>query len=481
MLMGLSKTTVTGGTGNFNVNVNPSRTGVAGLPLNPETRSALDLSFTQPLLQGGGRRANLAPIVIARIDTERSYFQFKDSVQQLVRGVIEAYWAVVFARTDVWARQQQAEQGQHAFNLAEARLRHGLGDLADVAQARSALAGFRAALITARANLLEREAALRNILGLPPTEPPRVVPVTPPSIERLPIDWGTVVSLAEEYRPDLIELKLIIEADEQRLLMARNQALPRVDASALYRWNGLEGRTPTGTTLSAGPGHFTGWQFGVNFSVPLGLRQSRAELRQQELIIVRDRANLQQGLHNATHVLAASFRNLAQFYDQYQAFKEERAAAQVNLNVQLTEFRVGRVSFLNVLQAITAWGDAVSLESQTLAQYNAELANLEQQTGTILETHGVRFVEERYRSIGPLGRAFRKRCYPLDYRPGPNADRYETTSEPAEKVFNLDAPMRRRRDSSRTPEPRLPAQPPPNAERLPIVVPEPIPAPAPQR
>ena len=45
----------------------------------------------------------MAPIVLARIDTERSYFQFKDAMQELVRGTIEAYWNLVFARLDVWA------------------------------------------------------------------------------------------------------------------------------------------------------------------------------------------------------------------------------------------------------------------------------------------------------------------------------------------------------------------------------------------
>jgi hypothetical protein len=31
-------------------------------------------------------------------------------------------------------------------------------------------------------------------------------------------------------------------------------------------------------------------------------------------------------------------------------------------------------------------------------------------------------MEERYRSIGPLGRLFEDRCYPRDTRPGPNSD-----------------------------------------------------------
>ena len=92
--------------------------------LNPQARGSTTLSYTQPLLQGAGVGPNLAPIVIARINTERSYFQFKDAVQELVRGVIEAYWAVVFARTDVWARRQQVEQSTAAYERAWCVVQH---------------------------------------------------------------------------------------------------------------------------------------------------------------------------------------------------------------------------------------------------------------------------------------------------------------------------------------------------------------------
>ena len=48
--------------------------------------------------------------------------------------------------------------------------------------------------------------------------------------------------------------------------------MPDVDAVGLYRWNGLEGRTPDQTFIRGDAAKFTDWQLGVNFSVPLGLR-----------------------------------------------------------------------------------------------------------------------------------------------------------------------------------------------------------------
>jgi outer membrane protein TolC len=440
----LSKTTHTGGEATLSVSDNLSRFKPGVFPLNPQNSSAVTLGYIQPLMRGAGQAANMAPIVIARIETERSFFQLKDSVQELVRGVIDAYWLVVAARTNVWSRRQQVDQGKAAFERAEARQRRGFSSAGEVAQARLALANFEASLIGAEAAVLEREAALRNIMGLPPSDSQRLVPVTPPSVDRLKVNWNEIIQLAEERRPDLIELKLIIEADEQFLVQARNQAQPQLDAVALYRWNGLEGETPAGSHLSTNGGEFTDWTLGVNFSVPLGLRQARATLRRRELIIERDRANLDQGLHSAQHDLAANVRRLAQFYEQYAAYRRAREAARANLDQQMADFNAGRAIFLDVLQAITSWSDSVSLEAGALTQYNTELANLERVTGSILETHGIHFYEERFASIGPCGRLGRTRCYPESTPPTPNTNVYVTSPEPAENSFNLESPVRRR-------------------------------------
>jgi outer membrane protein TolC len=442
----LSKTNALGGTAKLEAMVIPSRIRGQFLPLNPKTSSSIQLSYTQPLLQGAGIEANLAPIVIARLNTERSYFQFKDNMQQSVRSVIQGYWTLVFARTDLWARQKQVNQLKTILQYAEERMKIGMYDIGFVAQARSSLKTFEATLIGSEANVLNQEAALANVMGLPPGT--HLEPYTFPSGNRLEVKWEDLVKLAEEHRPDLIELKLILDADRQMLIQAQNQARPKLDATMLYSWNGLEGSMPNREEISRFGGTLNQWTFGVNFSVPFGLRQSRAALRQQELTIFRDQANLDQGLHSASHSLALQVRNLAQFYDQYLAFREARKASRTNLELQLAKFQVGaparggQTIFLDLLQAVTDWGNAVSAESQALTQYNGELALLEQETGTILETHGIRFFEERFLSLGPLGRIGRMRDYPESMPPTPNEPKYPQAKTPAENFFELQDPLK---------------------------------------
>ena len=454
----LSQRNMSGGTAQLRFNTNPSQTSRPSGFLDPVNRFSTELSYTQPLLRGAGVEANRVPIVLARLDAERSFFQFRDGIQELVRGVVEAYWSLVAARTDVWARRIQVQQSREAYERAEARQRADLTDISEVAQTRSALAQFRASLVAAESNLLQREAALLNILALPPTLDVRPVPTTPPTREFIQFFWDEILRLAEERRPDIVELKLVLEADAQRLLRSRNQARPQLDAVALYRWNGVEGRMPNGRQTSTRGGELTDWTLGVNFSVPLFLREERAGLRSAELMIARDRAALQQGIHAVQHRLALSVRNLAQFHAQYQANREAREAAKINMERQFWAQESGQIIFLNVLEAISTWGNSVSQEAQSLAQYNTELVNIERESGTILETHGIWLYEDRFCSLGPLWLRHREKDYPRNIRPGPNAEKYPTGEEPAEQTFDLDDYPRRR---PRTDDPVVPPPPPP--------------------
>lgn len=411
--------------------------------LNPQRNRFLELGYTQPLLQGASYEANVAPIVIARLNTERSFFQFKDNVQELVRSVIEGYWNLVQARTDVWARRIQVQSSEEQYQREKARLEQGrLANLGDVSQARVTYSRFRSNLISAENAVLNREIALRNLLGLPPDDGRQIIPTSSPIDQRRERDFNSLVQLAEERRPDIIELKIILEADEQRLIQARDQALPKLDAFANYRWNGLEGEMPNGDSISSRGGQFTSWNMGVNFSVPLGLRRERAVVREQELIIARDRANLEQGLHFAIHDVALTLRDLDVAYQQYLLLKETREAAYENLKLQLEEYRARRVIYLNVLQALTDWGDAVTAEAAALLGYNVALATLERKTGTVLETHGVVFYEERFGAAGPLG--CKHPCfYPQALKPAGAPNLYPGRNEPAENYFDLRNPVQR--------------------------------------
>ena len=155
------------------------------------------------------------------------------------------------------------------------------------------------------------------------------------------------------------------------------------------------------------------------------------------MIVARDKANLKQGMHAMVHELATIVREIDQNYALYGGFKKSRIAAKYNLDRQNTDYYRGRSIYLNVLLAINDWGNAVNNEASSLIQYNIALAELERSTGTILESHGIRFVEERFGAIGPLGRWSEPLFYPYSTPPTENGAKHPDTGVEAELQFNL--------------------------------------------
>ncbi len=448
--LSLTKMNVLGGQWTFNASENQSILhGSNGLldplfpsfPLNPQNVGTVQAGYTQPLLQGAGERVNLAPVIIARINTEMSFFQYKDSVQELVRSVVEAYWNLVQARLNAWARDIQVQQADAAYKRELARLNAGFADASNVAQAKVTYTQFLANRVAADAAVIAAEGTLRNLLGLLPDDDRTIIPISAPTAERSTPNWDDTVKTAATRRPDIIELKLIVEAEKQRLIQAQNQNLPQLNAFANYQWNGLSGTMPNGGYLETAPGQYLNWTAGVSFSVPLGLRQGRAMVRQEKLLIEKDQANLNQGLHAALHELALTMRNLDSAYEQYVAFRDAREAADINVRVQSERFAKGLGIYLIVLQALNDWGNAITSESASLLNYNIALATLERQTGVILEKHGLHFLEERSLAHGPLGV---NRFYPAAIVPAGVPQRYPGGDVPAENFFDLNNPAARK-------------------------------------
>ena len=112
---------------------------------------------------------------------------------------------------------------------------------------------------------------------------------------------------------------------------------------------------------------------------------------------------------------------------------------------------------MNVLRAITDWGNAVTQEARSLIQYNTLLVQLERNTGTILETHGVRFHEERNQSVGPLWIFEDQSDYPTRLKPEMDKERYRKGEGPAENIFNLEDPLKYRNDTRSIPNIDTPA------------------------
>jgi len=429
--MGLSKQTAYGGTLGIVHNINWSYQNSSFLVWPSAYTTNIQLTLTQPLLgsaplpgQAAGRpvglEANRAPIVISRLQADAAVWRFKAEIMAHCRSVEQQYWNLAQAHMQYWAAESALNFGNEALKRAQAFLTYGKGTVADLAQAEQRLEQFNLDLVTQTSNLLTTERQLRNILGLPPADNRRIIPVTPPTEARLEPDWDVSLAQMLNFQPDIVQQQLLVRVAELQLLIARNQLLPQLNANFLYQLNGLGQQLDgaeavmTGAALKAlnpvianeqraaglnsQPGmysNFVTWQAGFTFQMPLGMRAPLANTRNAQYGLLRQRAYLQQVVHQTTHSLARFFLEIDANYKQFKAAARLRAAAgrQLDARRALYEEGASQNTLDRFLEAVSQYATAVATEAQHKTTYNISICALEEAKGTLLAYDNIAVAE----------------------------------------------------------------------------------------
>jgi outer membrane protein TolC len=427
--MGLSKQTETGATLGVVHNINWSYQNSSFLVWPSAYTTNIQLTLTQPLLgsaplpgQPAGRpvglEANRAPIVISRLNADAAVWRFKAEVMASVRSVEQQYWNLAQSHVQLWASDRAVSLAQEILNRENAELVVGRGTVADVAEAAQRLEQFNLDLVTRTSDVITTERQLRNILGLPPADNRRIIPVTPPTEARLEPDWEASLAQMLNFQPDIVQQQILVRVAELQLLIARNQLLPQLNFNALYQLNGLGQQLDSAEAVMTGAAlkalnpviaaqqlhaglqsqagqysNFTTWQLGFTFQAPLGMRSPLANTRQAQYILLRARAYLQQVVHQTTHSLARFFLEIDANYKQFKTASRLRGAAAQRLDAQRAYYEEGRITIDRFLDAVSQYATAVATEAQYKTTYNISIVALEEAKGTLLAYDNIAVAE----------------------------------------------------------------------------------------
>ncbi len=371
-------TTVTGASFSFAWNNNQSQTSGS----QPTGASNLSLSFSQPLLAGGGLEVGTAPLRQARIAEQVAQLSLKNTVSATVTQTILAYRALI--QTEQQARIAEASL-KRARDLRDVnRLLIDAGRLARVeliqsdeaiAQQELAFASARNAYNSARLNLLTILALELNI-GIKATEKLTATPVR--------IDLAKALRIALASQPAYLQQVLQLDTARINLMVARNQRLWNV---ALVGGTGVQssGRyiADSVTSLATRKGDY---QVGLQFTIPIndltreqGEVNATVSLRQIEIAKEQAAAVLEQQVTDSVQSLAAQVSELEQT-------RRARQLSAGKLEIELAKLQVGRSSNFQVVAFQNDVQSAENAELTATVAYLNTLTNIDQLLGTTLET-----------------------------------------------------------------------------------------------
>ena len=247
--------------------------------------------------------------------------------------------------------------------------------------------------------------------------------MTPPTEARLEPDWDASLAQMLSFYPDIVRQQIAVRIAELQLVIARNQLLPQLNLNLLYQLNGLGQQLDnaeavmTGATIKAlepvaaakeraagliaNPGfynNFHTWQVGFTFQMPLGMRSPLANSRYAQYGLLRQRAFLQQMVHQRTHQLARYYLEIDANYKQFKTASRLRAAAAERLEAQRAYYEEGRITIDRFLDAVSQYAQAVATEAEYKTLYNISIIVFEESKGTLLSYNNIAVAE------GPMPR-----------------------------------------------------------------------------
>lgn len=246
----------------------------------------LELSYTQPLLNGAGQCYNQSRIVLAAIDTDIVSEETARQLQDHLFRVTQTYWELYRARSQFLQKQKLLDSASTILETIEAR-REIDALQRQVLRAQSAVTSRRSAMARAETEIRNAESRLRLLVN-----DPRMLETT--SLEYLPleaplsayVDLAVTPSLqtALENRPDIHQAIHKVKATGVRLGVSRQDILPKLDLILSTYVAGLAGDSELGQAYAQ---QFyvgePGYTVGMLFEVPLGNRAAKAQYTRREL------------------------------------------------------------------------------------------------------------------------------------------------------------------------------------------------------
>jgi outer membrane protein TolC len=186
-------------------------------------------SFTYLLLDLGGRnggvRAEREALVAAN-------WTHNSTLQNVVATAAAAYFDYTAAKALLAAQQSTVAQADTNLAATEDRRRVGVATIADVLQARTALAQARLDLQTIEGNLYTTRGALAVATGFPATLDYDVdTTIVERDVQVLAENVDTLIAAALAERPDLAAANAQYQEARARISVARSQRLPSITTS----------------------------------------------------------------------------------------------------------------------------------------------------------------------------------------------------------------------------------------------------------
>lgn len=355
---------------------------------------AVQLSFTQQLLQGRGLKVNLATLRQAELAALASEYALRGFVEDLVAQVESTYWDYTLAQRKIAILEDSLALAERQMGEMQERIRVGTLAESELAAAEAEVAQRRSALIDGRSALDQLRLTLLRLLY--PSQDAMKQQSIQPAAEPLAADVSLApveqaAAFAQRLRPELNQARLQLEQDDLELVKTKNGLLPQLELFVNLSHSG--NRTFYSDAITSGADRLDDsalrTDVGARFSYPLGNRAGQARHQRARMSREQDEG----ALENLAQLVEQDVRGAYVEYERARAQVTATAATrrlqEVVAQTEAEKFRVGNSTALLVAQAQRDLLAAQINEAQAQATLRKSTVNVYRLEGSLLLRRGV--------------------------------------------------------------------------------------------
>lgn len=302
-------------------------------------------------------------------------------LQDAVLAVQQAYFDYLAARAVARARRASLEDARAQLAAAEGRHRAGVATIADVLQARTALAQSQLAVDSTEGLIQTVRGALALSMGLPAHTPFDVEEVS----ADLPVDAVSrrvdeLVEKALAHRPDLASARARALADEAEVRRVQGQGLPSLAGSAGAGWTWYDvyraGSWEAHREDTVGAGLSLSFPLFTGYAQTYQLQKARAQAQ-----ATRERARATE--QTVIFQVLRSHYALQTAAQKVKTTEELLASADQSEKVAFGRYREGVGTMLDLLSSQAALADARAQRVQARWEWYTAFSQLAHDTGLL--------------------------------------------------------------------------------------------------
>ncbi|HKQ48273.1 MAG TPA: TolC family protein [Phycisphaerae bacterium] len=350
----------------------------------------------QPVLRNFGIDFNRAQINIRKNEREANREAFRARVIETLNNTERAYWELVGARRDVTISAELLAEAILTLSQVQARIDFDAYQTL-LYRSQAAVKAREFEYIDVKNRVRNAEDQLLNLLNdpdLPLSADYEIIPIDNPTTVSILRDRFQAVQTALEHRPEILRARYIVDTTRIQLGVAKNQALPRLDAVYRMTLNGVGGNADQGFDEMT-TGNFVDQFVGVEFAWNFGERAERAGIRIAKLQQSQAVVAYKKALDDIITDCRVALRNLETNLEQIPPSHEAVTSNSENLrSLQERQERKSPAELDVILNAQLNLAVSRRALLQAVVAYNQGIVDVERAKGTLLEYDNVILAEE---------------------------------------------------------------------------------------